>query len=152
MAGSTDTTAVRGATMTDAEIDAFLTEQGTGVLSLADGSHAYAVPISFGYETGRALFSFWQFGAESRKLAFAEATQRACLAVYDVDSQTEWRSVLAFGTLEELPTERWGELGALLEGNAWSPDVSSIGARRPSIVGYELEIGEVTGLKGRDVG
>lgn len=148
MTGSADLEDLRGATMSDAEIDAFLAEQGTGVLSLADGGRAYAVPISFGYETGRAVFSFWQFGADSRKLAFAEATETACLAVYDVESRSRWRSVLAFGTLEELPTDRWGELGELLEANAWSPDVRPIGARQLSIVGYELEIETATGLQG----
>ena len=54
-----------GGRMTDAEVDTFLTEQGTGVLALADGGSAYAIPISFGYETGRAVFAYWQFGAES---------------------------------------------------------------------------------------
>ncbi|WP_255191277.1 CBS domain-containing protein [Natronobeatus ordinarius] len=150
MTGSTDLEDLRGAEMTDAEIDAFLTEQGTGVLSLADGGHAYAVPISFGYETGRAVFSFWQFGADSRKLAFAEATETACLAVYDVESRSRWRSVLAFGELEELPTDRWTDLGELLEANAWSPDVTPIGARQLSIVGYELEIEAASGLRGSD--
>lgn len=133
--------------MTDAEIDAYLAEQGTGVLSLAQGDQAYAIPISFGYETGRAVFAYWQFGSDSQKKAFSESTERACLTVYDIESQTDWRSVLAFGTLRELTTAEWGEVGELIDDNAWSPDLSSVGRRHLSIVGYELSIEEATGLQ-----
>ena len=147
MSEKVDPGRVRGGRMTDAEIDAYLAEQGTGILSLADGGDAYAVPISFGYEPGRAVFAYWQFRSESRKVAFSEATERACLAVYDIESQSDWRSVLAFGPMTELSTGEWTEVGALMDENAWSPDLSDVGPRRLSIVGYELEIEEATGLQ-----
>ncbi|WP_049985372.1 pyridoxamine 5'-phosphate oxidase family protein [Halobellus rufus] len=147
MTDQVDPERVRGGQMTDAEIDAYLDEQGTGVLSLAEGSRAYAIPISFGYETGRAVFSYWQFGSDSRKKELSESTERACLTVYDIESQTDWRSVLAFGTLRELPTAEWRELGELIDQNAWSPDLTPIGKRRLSVVGYELSIEEATGLQ-----
>ncbi|MFB6092752.1 MAG: pyridoxamine 5'-phosphate oxidase family protein [Haloquadratum sp.] len=146
MADDVDLEAVRGGRMTDAEIDAYLQEQGSGILALADDSRAYAVPISFGYETGRAVFAYWQFGAESEKLAYSEATDRACLAAYDINSQFDWRSVLAFGPIEELPPDRWSEIGELMDENAWSPDLSGVGRRQLTIVGYEMTIEEVTGL------
>jgi hypothetical protein len=135
--------------MTDAEIDAFLQEQGAGVLSLADGGRAYAVPISFGYERGRAVFAYWQFRPDSQKVAYSEATERACLAVYDIESQHDWQSVLAFGPLRELTTGEWGDVGELLDENAWSPDLTGVGRRQLSIVGYEMEIEDVTGLQRR---
>lgn len=135
--------------MTDAEIDAFLQEQGAGVLSLADGGRAYAVPISFGYERGRAVFAYWQFRPDSQKVAYSEATERACLAVYDIESQRDWQSVLAFGPLRELTTGEWGDVGELLDENAWSPDLTGVGRRQLSIVGYEMEIEDVTGLQRR---
>ena len=137
-----------GAAMSDAEIDAFLREQGTGVLSLADGDEAYAVPVSFGYDEGRALFGFYSFGAESQKRAYSEATERACLAVYDVTDRTDWTSVLAFGPMTELGIEAWDEVGEQLSENAWTPDLSDIGERRLSVAGYELTIDEVTGFHG----
>jgi len=149
MSEQVDPDRVRGGQMTDAEIDTFLQQQGTGVLSLADGNQAYAVPISFGYERGRAVFSFWQFNPDSRKVAYSEATERACLAVYDIESQHDWQSVLAFGPLRELTTREWGEVGELLDENAWSPDLTGVGRRQLSIVGYEMEIEEVTGLQRR---
>ncbi|MGQ4556249.1 pyridoxamine 5'-phosphate oxidase family protein [Halobellus sp. GM3] len=149
MADNVDPERVRGGEMTDAEIDAFLREQGTGVLALADGGRAYAVPISFGYEAGRAVFAYWQFGADSEKIAYSEATERACLAVYETNTQFDWQSVLAFGPLEELTPKEWTDVGELMDDNAWSPDLSDVGKRRLSIVGYEMDIESVTGLQAR---
>ncbi len=138
---------VRGGRMTDAEVDAFLREQGTGVLALADGNRAYAVPISFGYETGRAVFAYWQFDSESTKDAYTDATERACLTVYDVASEREWRSVVARGPLRELSAEEWADLGGLIDDNAFSPDFTGVRDRHLSIVGYELRIDEATGFR-----
>jgi hypothetical protein len=136
-----------GGRMTDAEVDAFLREQGTGVLALADGGHAYAIPISFGYETGRAVVAYWQFGSESLKNEFTEATERACLTVYDVVSEREWRSVVARGPLRELSGEEWADLGGLIDDNALSPDFTGVRSRQLSIIGYELRIDEATGFR-----
>ncbi|PSQ53214.1 pyridoxamine 5'-phosphate oxidase [Halobacteriales archaeon SW_8_65_20] len=138
----------RAAAMDDAAVDAFLREQGTGVLSLAEDGAAYAVPVSFGYDTGRALFGFYTFGEESRKRQFAATTDRACLTVYDTDDETDWKSVLAFGPLAELSQESWDEVGELISENAWTPDLSAVGSRRLSVTAYELDIEEVTGLHG----
>ena len=129
------------------EIDEFLESQQTGVLALANDGDAYAVPISFGYERGRAVFAYWQFGDESEKIAYSDATERACLAVYDIESQFDWRSALAFGTLHELTQKEWSELGELMDNNAWSPDLSVVGGRRLTVVGYEMQIEEATGLR-----
>ncbi|MFB6117253.1 pyridoxamine 5'-phosphate oxidase family protein [Halosegnis sp.] len=133
--------------MSDAEIDRFLREQGTGVLSLADGDDAYAVPVSFGYETGRALFGFYMFGETSRKESYAAATDRACLVVYEVAGRTDWRSVLAAGPLTEVPPESWDKVGASISDNAWTPDLSEMGDRRLPVTGYELTIEEATGRR-----
>lgn len=148
MSNEIDFQAVRGDTMSDAEIDSFLTEQGTGVLALADGNDAYAIPISFGYQEGRIAFVYWQFGTDSRKLVYSKATDRACLSVYDVRSPNDWRSVLVFGPLQEVTTTEWSELAQLMAENAWSPDLSTLENRRLPITGYELTIEEATGLQG----
>jgi len=141
---------LEGVRMSDAQIDTFLTEQGTGVLALADGDAAYAVPISFGYEDGRCYFAFFRFADEPRKEAYAETTETACLAVYDVESMFRWKSVLAFGPLEPVGPDRWDEVGAAMGENAWSPDLSSMGPRRGTVGTYALPIEEVTGLLGQD--
>jgi nitroimidazol reductase NimA-like FMN-containing flavoprotein (pyridoxamine 5'-phosphate oxidase superfamily) len=120
---------VRGARMDDAEIAGFLAEQGTGVLALADGGQAYAIPISFGYQEGSAYFGYFRFGDDSEKQRYSAATEQACLTVYEIDSQFDWRSVLAFGDLRELSQEEWSLVGEAINDNAWSPDLSTLGKR-----------------------
>ena len=141
---------LRGLRMSEDEIDDFLTEQGTGVLALAERGQAYAVPLSFGYEDGRLFFAFFRFGDEPTKEAYAAATDTACLAVYDVESVFRWKSVLAFGPMEQVDPDRWDEVGAAMGENAWSPDLSTIGPRRPTVGTYVLEVEEATGLMGKD--
>ena len=143
---------LRGLRMTDAEIDDFLAEQGTGVLALADGGDAYAIPVSFGYEDGRLYFAFFRFADEPAKEAYAAETETACLAVYEVESAFDWRSVLAFGPMSPVDPDRWDEVGAAMADNAWSPDLSSIGPRRGTVATYVLPIEEVTGLEGKEHG
>ncbi|GGJ04398.1 hypothetical protein GCM10008995_12770 [Halobellus salinus] len=138
-----------GGRMTDAEVDAFLAEQGTGVLALADGGSAYAIPISFGYEIGRAVFAYWQFGAETTKGEYTAATDQACLTVYDVASRSEWRSALARGPLRELSGAEWADLGRLIDDNALSPEFTGVRGRNLSVAGYEMRIEEATGYHRR---
>lgn len=138
-----------GGRMTDVEVDTFLTEQGTGVLALADGGSAYAIPISFGYETGRAVFAYWQFGAETTKGEYTAATDQACLTVYDVASRSEWRSALARGPLRELSGAEWADLGRLIDDNALSPEFTGVRGRHLSVTGYEMRIEEATGYHRR---
>jgi hypothetical protein len=140
-----------GDRMDDAAIDAFLREQGVGVLALADAGHAYAIPISFGYDTGRVVFGYFSFGDESRKQAYTEATEEACLTVTDVRSRYDWRSVVVTGPLSEVDPQST-DLGRLLGENAWSPDLSSLGQRGLQVRGYELAIEEATGYRGKRAG
>lgn len=140
---------LEGVRMTDAQIDAFLTEQGTGVLALAASDDAYAVPVSFGYEDGRCYFAFFRFADEPTKEAYAETTETACLAVYEVESAFRWKSVLAFGPLEPVGPDRWDEVGAAIGENAWSPDLSTVGPRQGSIAAYVMPVETVTGLLGK---
>jgi translation initiation factor 6 len=141
---------LQGVSMTDAQIDTFLTEQGTGVLALAASDEAYAVPVSFGYADGRCYFAFFRFTDEPTKAAYAEATETACLAVYEVESAFRWKSVLAFGPLESVGPDRWDEVGAAIGENAWSPDLSTIGPRQGSVDTYVMPVETVTGRLGME--
>lgn len=47
---------MQGTAMDRESIDVFLHEQGVGVLSLTDGSEAYGIPISFGYDGEEDLY------------------------------------------------------------------------------------------------
>ena len=143
-----DVDRLRGVRMSDAEIDAFLAEQGVGVLALADDGNAYAIPVSFGYADGRVYLVYFRFADRPTKEAYSDATETACLAVYEVESPLRWRSVLAFGPLERVNPDRWDEVGAAMSDNAWSPDLSSIGPRRGTVRTYVMPVEEATGLEG----
>lgn len=145
----TDPAVFRGAGMTDHEIDTFLLERGWGVLALAEGGDAYALPMSFGYDGERYLYlDCIQFGTESRKLAAIEATATACLVVADVASQFDWRSVVAFGTLESVPDDEESTMEEVLADNAWYPGLFAGNEPVTRVERYRIDVDGVTGRKG----
>jgi nitroimidazol reductase NimA-like FMN-containing flavoprotein (pyridoxamine 5'-phosphate oxidase superfamily) len=85
------------------EVEEFLNDQATGVLSLSNDGRAYGIPVSFAFdeEAGRVIMDLG-FAAESKKRRFLETTREVCLTVYDWRSPTEWRSVIVTGPLTQL--------------------------------------------------
>lgn len=138
---------LHGETLSDEDLDSFLAAHGIGVLSLADDHDAYGVPISYGYdgESGRLFFVFLRPGAESRKEAFAEATDTACFTTYNVRSEHEWTSAVVEGTLRRVDEDEWDALSDALERNAWHPDLFSEADPDRGIDGWELEIEDAAG-------
>ncbi|NUB90826.1 pyridoxamine 5'-phosphate oxidase family protein [Haloterrigena sp. SYSU A558-1] len=92
--------------MADAEIDDFLGDHETGVLSLARTDDPYAIPISYGYDDDERVFYMRLVSTpESEKRAFLESSPAARLVVYDERDST-YRSVIATGQLEDIsPSE-----------------------------------------------
>ena len=89
--------------MTDAEIDDFLGRHETGVLSLARTDDPYAIPISYGYDEEERVFYMRLVSTpESEKREFLESSPAARLVVYDEDDSV-YRSIVATGTLEDIP-------------------------------------------------
>lgn len=137
---------IEGIEMSREKVDAFLREQGWGVLSLTDGREAYGVPVSFGYDgTASLYFAFLRVGEQSKKSRFAERTERASLTVHDVTSKHVWTTVIATGSLHEIDDDEWSDLTAALEDNAWYPSLFSEAEPMREIQGWELRIEEVTG-------
>jgi hypothetical protein len=88
--------------MTEEEVGARLSTAETGVLSLADGSRAYAVPVGFHYTgDGRLLFRLSDDDG-STKLAYASATEEACFLLYGHEGPDESWSVVCTGPLSPL--------------------------------------------------
>ena len=89
--------------MTDAAIDDFLGQHETGVLSLARTDEPYAIPISYGYDDDERVFYMRLVSTpESEKRQFLESSPAARLVVYD-EADSTYRSVIATGTLEDIP-------------------------------------------------
>lgn len=84
--------------MTDAEIDSFVSQQGFGVLSLAEGNHAYGVPLFYGAREGAIYFQT----RSGYKTHYLYATSEACLTVSSTRGLGEWASVQLLGRLERV--------------------------------------------------
>lgn len=87
------------------ETDAFLGRHETGVLSLARDDDPYAIPVSYGYDADDRRFYLRLVSTpESEKREFLASDPQARLVVYEDDDDT-YRSVVAVGTLEEIPRD-----------------------------------------------
>lgn len=89
-----------GAEMADAETLSLLESKGHGVLSMGKDDRGYGIPVSFGYDDvdERVLFEFLDV-RDSKKRAFATATEEVTLTVYEFEDQRTWTSAVVTGTL-----------------------------------------------------
>ncbi|QCC50167.1 pyridoxamine 5'-phosphate oxidase family protein [Halapricum salinum] len=88
------------------DITDFLAAQETGVLSLADGNDAYAVPVSFYFQPDdQQLYFRLGFAPGSQKQKFLERTDLASFVVHG-RADGRWKSVVASGRLEIVETEQ----------------------------------------------
>ena len=83
-----------------AESEEFLRGQRIARLGCHAGDEAYIVPLIYAYEDGVVV----AVTTEGRKTAMLRENPRVCVEVdsYDVDGRGSWRSVIAYGTYEEL--------------------------------------------------
>ncbi|MFB6123714.1 MAG: pyridoxamine 5'-phosphate oxidase family protein [Haloferacaceae archaeon] len=128
--------------MDDAEVAERLDSHHVGVLSLAKGDDAYAVPVDYRYEDGRLLLRLTDDG-DSKKVAYADATDEACFLVYGPDEA--W-SIVALGRLDRLG-DTAGDDFADRTLNEWfgtlrvfDEDVADL-----DVVVYELHVESLTG-------
>ena len=82
------------------EIEEFLRGQRIARLGCHAGGVTYVVPVIYAYGDG-AVVSVTQ---EGRKVAMLRENPRVCVEIdeYDADARGSWRSVIAYGTAEEL--------------------------------------------------
>jgi hypothetical protein len=133
--------------MSEAELADYLREQTTGVLALADAGDAYAVPVGYHFDGGRLLLRLGVHD-DSEKLDYLGATDRATFLVYDTtDDDRSW-SVLARGTVHELPDAEQDDFSDAVVNDRYDPirvfgeDVDDLAATV-----YEFRIGELTGRR-----
>jgi len=87
------------------EIEEFLCGQRIARLGCHAGGETYVVPVIYAYDDDdRAVITVTQ---EGRKVAMLRENPRVCVEVdeYDKDGRGSWRSVIAYGTSEELAGE-----------------------------------------------
>jgi nitroimidazol reductase NimA-like FMN-containing flavoprotein (pyridoxamine 5'-phosphate oxidase superfamily) len=91
--------------LSPAETDALLGRHETGVLSLASGDEPYAIPISYGYDADERTFYVRLVSTpESEKREFLASSPSARVIVYE-EREPVYESVIARGTLVEIPRE-----------------------------------------------
>jgi uncharacterized protein len=83
-----------------AEIDEFLRGQRIARLGCHSGGEMYIVPLIYAYDDGAVV----AVTNEGRKTAMLRENPRVCVEVdsYDADGKGSWRSVIAYGTYDEL--------------------------------------------------
>jgi nitroimidazol reductase NimA-like FMN-containing flavoprotein (pyridoxamine 5'-phosphate oxidase superfamily) len=86
--------------LTREEIDDFLQGQRIARLGCHAGGTTYVVPLIYAYEGATVV----AVTTEGRKTAMLRENPRVCVEVdeYDLDGRGSWRSVIAYGTSEEL--------------------------------------------------
>jgi nitroimidazol reductase NimA-like FMN-containing flavoprotein (pyridoxamine 5'-phosphate oxidase superfamily) len=90
--------------MTDTELDEFLRLGEHGVLGLADGDDAYAVPLSYHYDGTRLLLRVSDHDDDSEKRQFLEATETATFIVYGASTADSW-SIQVRGPIGEFESD-----------------------------------------------
>jgi nitroimidazol reductase NimA-like FMN-containing flavoprotein (pyridoxamine 5'-phosphate oxidase superfamily) len=135
--------------MAPSEIDSFLSNHETGVLSLAKAESPYAIPISYGYDASTRTFYVRLVSApESEKRAFLDSEPEARIVVYDEnDDGTQYESVVASGALEEIDPDTLSVEQIEQYGRAKRPLFEIWGQERDdlNIQLYEFEPSELSG-------
>lgn len=108
-----------------AEIDDFLRGQRIARLGCHADGETYVVPLIYAYENGAVV----AVTTHGRKTAMLRANPRVCVEVdeYDADGKGSWRSVIAFGTYDELA------------GDEIEPALALLGARFARTAGRTAE-------------
>jgi nitroimidazol reductase NimA-like FMN-containing flavoprotein (pyridoxamine 5'-phosphate oxidase superfamily) len=86
-------------------IDALLKANRVGILSLADGTRPYGIPLAYFYDEGTIYLTISRKG---KKMAFLEKNNRVSFAVFSVPAgfgapgRMSWSSAICDGVLENI--------------------------------------------------
>lgn len=92
---------------------AFLKRNRFGVLALAEGGQAYAIPMFYGYDGKRLYFQ----SHPGMKDEYLNATESACFLVTEVHGPDDWSSVQVHGHVERatLTDDAFAAMEALMK-------------------------------------
>lgn len=143
--------------LNNTEIDRLLrTERVARIGCHADGV-TYVVPVGYAYDGAAVYF----LSAEGRKLTMMRANPKVCFEVEQIQHWTNWKSVIAWGTFEELAGDAAEQACRLLHStltpliefetrtSAETKSDQALGARAHRFVLYRISIEERTGRYAR---
>jgi len=118
-----------------------------GRLGCVDNGEPYVVPINYLFEDG----SIYSHSMPGRKIDVLRTHPRACLQVDEIENDFEWRSVIAYGTFEEIrvPSDRKSILSKLLARFPLLTPVESVTAQdagAPASIVFRIIVDRITGV------
>ncbi len=149
MTADEQTETLSGIEMSEGEIAQFLSEQGHGILSLADDGDAYGIPVSFGYDGEFLYTSLLKFGDVSQKIEYLEETDTVCLTTYHASTRFDWKSVVVRGEFREVSEEDVEYMDSVLDENAWFPTIFPPSDPMTGVRHIALVPDEMSGRKGQ---
>lgn len=131
----------------DQEAQALLLAGTVARLGCVSEGEAYVVPINYVFDAG-VVFSH---SLPGKKVDALRTHPRACLQIDEIESDTEWRSVIAYGNYEEVhsPAERATILNKLLSRFPRLTPVEAVAvhdAAAPETVVFRLRVDAITGV------
>ena len=136
--------------MSSSEIDTFLGQAETGVISFAREGEPYAIPVSYGYDTDNRTFYLRLVSTpESGKREFLSDTPQTTLVVYEGVEDTTYRSVVATGRLQTVDPDDLSPDQIAQYGEAKRPlfEIWSAGRAELDIQLYEFQPETLSGRR-----
>jgi nitroimidazol reductase NimA-like FMN-containing flavoprotein (pyridoxamine 5'-phosphate oxidase superfamily) len=91
--------------MTESECREVLGRTSIGRLGCSLDNQPYVLPIYFGFEADYA----YVLSTLGQKIEWMRANPKVCLEIDEIRSESEWVSVIANGTYQELPEPQYAE-------------------------------------------
>ena len=133
--------------MSEAEARDLMAGGKVGRLACVVNGEAYVLPINYVFSED----SVYSHSLPGQKIEALRAHPRACLQVDEIHDDFAWRSVIAYGSFEEIrvPSDRSSILGKLLARFPLLTPVESAIARDagvPDSVIFRIRIDRITGV------
>jgi len=136
------------------QINTVLSSQVIGRLACTDGKHPYITPVTYTYD-GDYIYGQTN---EGKKLTLLRKNKNVCFEVDTMTDMRNWKSVIVYGTFEELKGEElkkgkeklFGRIFSLMTSSTIHPHEHSVTGQiddstRVKYVMYRIKIKEITG-------
>ena len=107
--------------LSDQEIISVVSNSVVGRLGCHADGKTYVVPISFAYDSGYIYARTF----EGMKIEMMRKNPEVCFQVDDMQSMADWKSIILWGTFEELKKKADREMGLRILLSRILPNVSS---------------------------